>query len=238
MVTGLKIRRKSRIGLYRRIPTSFIQDAPSGACERSLRLGALSGAPPDAEPQQHNKDAAWHEPDGGISPCHECQDYGHKREQHSYEDGGNAVLLQGGSSPGQPLKRTPRLEKYAFCEERERATPREVQRDFSTRSGGRSVVFGDAVSGVPAAADVELAGRAVQGRRCHLALVGGAPAVCTAHDEHRLRPRQRGRGHSRVLYAYAGDTWSFHLIGKVGSVRHPRMASASSFVHGRLRRGR
>ena len=92
-----------------------------------------------------------------------------------------------------------------------------------------SEVFSDAVNGVPATALVKLAGRAIQGRRCLSALVGGAPAVCTADNEFRLR-RHRRRGHSSVLYAYAGVFRFFHLIGKVGSVRHHRGWQAQDHV--------
>ena len=118
-------------------------------------------------------------------------------------------------------------------EERERATPREVQRDFSTRSGGRLVIFSDAVNGVPAAAFVELAGRAVDRGGRLSALFRGTAALCTTHDEFRLRRHGRRRS-SPVLYAYAGDIWSFHLIGKVGSVRHHRGWQAPSFRQERV----
>jgi len=69
-----------------------------------------------------------------------------------------------------------------------------------------SVEFSDAVNGVPATALVELAVRAVYRRRCLSALLGGAPAVCTADDEFRLR--HTGEGTS------VSNTQFFLLIGK------------------------
>ena len=45
-----------------------------------------------------------------------------------------------------------------------------------------SVEFNYAVNGVPATAFIELAGRAVDRRRCLAALLGGAPAVCTPNQ--------------------------------------------------------
>ena len=54
-----------------------------------------------------------------------------------------------------------------------------------------SVEFCDAVYGVPTAAFVKLAGRAVDRRWCLTAFVGGAAAVCTADDELRRHGRRR-----------------------------------------------
>ena len=104
-------------------------------------------------------------------------------------------------------------------EERERATPREVRRDFSTRSGGRSS-FSDAVNGVPATADVKLAGRAVDRGGRLSALFRGTAAVCAAHDELRRHARWR---------LVASNTL-FHLIGKTGRFGQasPRMAARGS----------
>jgi hypothetical protein len=78
--------------------------------------------------------------------------------------------------------------------------------------------FINAMNGVPAAAYVELAGRAVNRRRGLKALVGGAPTVCTAHYKLRFRRHD----YEGTILSY---TQSLHLIGKVGSVRHPRMAA-------------
>ena len=65
--------------------------------------------------------------------------------------------------------------------------------------------FINAMNGVPATTFVKLAGRAVYRRRCLAALVGGAPAVCTAKYD--LRLRHGGEG------TILSNTQFLHLIG-------------------------
>ena len=124
-------------------PDLLNQDAPTRACESSLRPGAPLGAPPCKGPQDNDEDrhpyvvGRFERIDSGEGQAPK-QEVGHnQRQHHPNEEDGTAVLLQDGLGMGRPLKRTPQLSEVRIWEERERATPREVQRDFSTRSDGR-----------------------------------------------------------------------------------------------------